>query len=104
MSAELRRNPLQEPAENENTNKNENNEELQSELLRDLPGWLQEFREKLVDESVPGDSLETRRMNIETLPVLLMKYQWSREQKWNGALVSTAFIFTSRNTQIVIYA
>ena len=26
---------------------------------------------------------ETRRMNIETLPVLLMNYQWSREQKWN---------------------
>ena len=28
---------------------------------------------------------ETRRMNIETLPVFLMNYQWSREQKWNQA-------------------
>ena len=31
---------------------------------------------------------ETCRMNIETLPVLLMNYQWSREQKWNRAWVS----------------
>ena len=28
---------------------------------------------------------ETRRLGIETLPVLLMNYPWSREQKWNWA-------------------
>ena len=38
------------PTENENTKKSE---EVQSDLLHDLPGWLQEFREKLVDESSP---------------------------------------------------
>ena len=43
---------------------------------------------------------ETRRMNIETLPVLLMDSQWSREQKWNLARVSTAFILTFRRTEI----
>ena len=53
MSAELRGNPLQEPAETENTNKNEDDEELQSDPLRDLLDWLQEFREKFVDESRP---------------------------------------------------
>ena len=33
--------------------KNEGDEEVQSDLLRELPDWLQEFREKLVDESSP---------------------------------------------------
>ena len=35
---------------------NEDDEELRSELLRDLPDWLQEFRENLVDESVLTES------------------------------------------------
>ena len=39
MSAELQENPLQEPAETENTNKNEDDEELRSELLQDVPEW-----------------------------------------------------------------
>ena len=47
MCAELRRNPLQESAETEN--KNEDDEEVQSDLLHDLPDWLQEFRENLFD-------------------------------------------------------
>ena len=46
------------PTETENKNKNEGREEVQSELLHDLPDWLQEFREILVDESSP---LEPRR-------------------------------------------
>ena len=46
---------MQQPAETENTNKNE---DLRSELLRDPPDWLQEFRENLVDESVPAESRE----------------------------------------------
>ena len=33
---------------------------------------------------------ETLRQRIETLPVLLMNYQWSREQKWNRVRVSIA--------------
>ena len=48
---------LQEPAETENTNENEEDEEKRCELLRDLPDWLQEFRENSVDESVPTESL-----------------------------------------------
>ena len=50
VSEELRRNPLHESTETENKNKNEGREEAQSDLLHDLLGWLQEFRESLVDE------------------------------------------------------
>ena len=48
-SEELRRNPLHRSTETENKNKNEGREEVQSDLLHDLPDWLQDFREKLVD-------------------------------------------------------
>ena len=50
-SEELWRNPLQKPTETENKNTNKGREEVQSDLLHDLPDWLQEFRENLVDES-----------------------------------------------------
>ena len=53
MSEELRGNPVHRPTENENTNKKKGREEVESDLLHDLPYWLQEFREKLVDESSP---------------------------------------------------
>ena len=43
---------------------------------------------------------ETLRLRIKTLPVFLMSYQWSREQKWNRARVSTVSFLTSRKTQI----
>ena len=41
------------PQKTENKNKNEGHEEVQSDLLHELLDWLQEFREKLVDESGP---------------------------------------------------
>ena len=41
------------PAEIENPNKNDDNEEVRSDPLRDLPEWLEEFKDNLVDESVP---------------------------------------------------
>ena len=44
---------LHKPTETENKNENEGREEVQSDLLRDLPDWLQDFREDLVDESSP---------------------------------------------------
>ena len=40
-------------ADTEIPNKNDDNEELRSELLQDVPDWLQEFKENLVDKSVP---------------------------------------------------
>ena len=41
------------PTETENRRKNEGREEVQSDLLHDLPDWLQEFSENLVDKSSP---------------------------------------------------
>ena len=41
------------PQKTENKNKNEESEEVQSDISHDLPDWLQEFRENLVDESSP---------------------------------------------------
>ena len=52
-SEELRGNPTHKPTETKNTNKNEGHEEVQSDLLHELPDWLQEFRENLVDERSP---------------------------------------------------
>ena len=52
MSDRVRRNSSHGSAENENTNKHEDDEELRSELLRDLPEWLQDFKENLVDKNV----------------------------------------------------
>ena len=57
MSVESQRNPLPKPEEIKNTNKHEDRE-VQSDRLHDLPDWLQEFRENLVDEIVP---IEPRR-------------------------------------------
>ena len=82
-----------------NQNKNEGRDEVHSDLLHDLPDWLQEFREKLVDESGLSDHGETLSMDIKTLPVLLMNYQWSREQKWNWTRASTVSFLPSRETQ-----
>ena len=52
VSEESRRNPSRGSAETENTNKNEDDEELRIELLQDVPEWLQDFKENLVDKKV----------------------------------------------------
>ena len=43
--------PLHKPTETENKNKNEGREEVQSDFSHELPDWLQDFRENVVDES-----------------------------------------------------
>ena len=43
VSEELRGNPLHESTETENKNRNEGREDAQSDLLHELPDWLQEF-------------------------------------------------------------
>ena len=50
------------PAETENPNKNDN-EGVWGDPLRDLPEWLDEFMENLVDGSVPehGDAPSSSR-------------------------------------------
>ena len=55
-SEELQGNPLHRSTETKNKNKNEGHEKVQSDLLHDLPDWLQEFRESLVDESSSSET------------------------------------------------
>ena len=55
MSEELRGNLAHKSTETENTNKNEGCEEVQSDLFHELPDWLQEFTENLVDERSPSE-------------------------------------------------
>ena len=54
-SEELRGILQHKPTENETKNKNERREEVQSDLLHDLPDWLQDSREILVDERSPTE-------------------------------------------------
>ena len=90
-SGELRGHPLHETTETENKNKNGESEEVKWDISHELPDWLQEFRENVVEMKVLQQSLgETQSKEVKTLPVLLMIYQWSRERKWNRVGVSTA--------------
>ena len=51
---QARRNPLHKPSEIPKPNKNEDHELAQGNPVQsDIPEWLQEFRENLVDERVP---------------------------------------------------
>ena len=52
MSEESRGNPWRGSAETEKTNRNEDDEELRSELCQEVPEWLQDFKENLVDKNV----------------------------------------------------
>ena len=52
--------------ETEDTNENEDDEEFRRELLQDVPEWLQDSKENLVDKDVQP---------INTLPALLVNYQ-----------------------------
>ena len=50
-SGELPGDPLHETTETENKDKNVESEDVQRDTSHELPDWLQEFRENLVDES-----------------------------------------------------
>ena len=76
-SGELRGDPLHESTETENKNINGESEEVQRDVSHELPDWLKEFKDNLVDESA-----STEQGSRETLPSHLMNFQSSREQKW----------------------
>ena len=63
-SEELRSNPMHKPTETEK--KKNGREEVQSDLLHELPDWLQEFRKNLVDERSPLEPRETLSLDIES--------------------------------------
>ena len=66
MNEELRRDPLHDSTETENQNKKRESKEVQRDTSHELPDWLQEFRENLVDESTFNRALgkpEQRRQD-----------------------------------------
>ena len=75
---ELWGDPLNESTETENQNKNRELQEVQRDISRELPDWLQGFRENLVDESTSTEpwgnpehrSLDTSKSSHE-LPMEL---------------------------------
>ena len=103
-SEELRGNPMQKPTATENKNKNEGREEVQSDLLRDLPDWLQDFIENLVDESSPSEPWWKRAPNDQDTSRSSHDYQWCREQKWNRFRVSVVCTRTFQRTQCAFSA
>ena len=58
VGEELRGDPLHDSTETEKPNQNRESEEVQRDFSHELPDWLQEFRENLVDDST---SEELRR-------------------------------------------
>ena len=104
-SEELRGNPLHEPTETENKNKNEGREEVQSDLLHDLPDWLQDLRENLVDEQCPAEPLGNPapkdRDTSSSSHELPMEPRAKVEPGSGVSIVSTR---TFRRTQIAISA
>ena len=99
MSEELRRNPLHKPTETENKKK-------KYKAICCMTCRIGcSISEKIWSMKVVFQSHgETLRLRIKTLPVLLMNYQWSREQKWNAVRVSMVSTHTFRRTQIAISA
>ena len=99
-SEELRGNPLHQSTERVNKNKNEGAKKYK-EIFRMTYRTGCRSSDKFCSTKVLQQSLgEALRPRIKTLPVLLMNYPWSREQKWNQARVSTVFTITSRETEI----
>ena len=94
-SEELRRDPPQ----------NEGRKEVQSDLLHDLPDWLQVFKENLVDESSPaeprGNPEPGHRGTSSSSHELPMESRAKVEPESGEHSIST---FTSLKTQTAISA
>ena len=82
----------------------ESTKKYEENFSRDLPDWLHEFREWLMKVLPTEPWGNPEQGQSRRLPILFTNFLWSREQKWNQVRVSTAFVLTSRMTQIVISA
>ena len=88
MSEEVRGDSSRGSAETEKPNKNDNG--VRGDPLRDLPEWLEEFKENLVDDSVPEH--RDASSSSHELPFRAASKKWYRV-----SIVSTR---TFRRTQI----
>ena len=104
-SAESRGNPLHKPVKIENTSKKKKETKKYRAIycMTCRTGCRSSERIWLMKEVLWSHG-ETRRQGIETLPVLLINYQWSRDQRWKRARASTAFTLTSRRHKMAISA
>ena len=103
-SEELRGKPMHKPPENENKNKNEGCEEVQSDLLDELPDWLQEFRENLVDERSPSEARGNPELGHRDTYSSSHELPVESRAKVEPVLVSTVSTRTFRRTQIATSA
>ena len=102
-SEERRGDTLHESTETENEIKMVNQKKYK-EIYRMccLIGYGNSEREFVWLMKVLQQSLgENHSKEVKTLPSHLMNIQWSREQKWNWARLSTVYIRTFRRIQIV---
>ena len=65
-----------------NKNKNEGREGVQIDLLHDLPDWLQDFREDVVDDSSPSEARGHPAPKDQDTSSSSHELPMSREQKW----------------------
>ena len=102
MTEELRGDTLDDSTETEKQNKNRESKEVQRDISHELPDWLQEFRENLVDESTS----EGRRGDLmqRSAHTSSSSHDPPMEQKWNRVLLSTVCSRTLRRIEIEKYA
>ena len=82
---ELREDPLHETTETDPPPPKRESKEVQRDISHELPDWLQEFSQNLVDESTTTEPWRNPEQRSKTLPSHLMNFQWSREQKWTSS-------------------
>ena len=99
-SEELRRNPLHRSTETKtHTKMNDTKKYRAINCMNCRTGCRSS--ERILSMKVLQQSLgETRSREVNTFPVLLVNYQWSREQKWNRYRESKVSTRTFRRTQI----
>ena len=98
-SEELRGDPLHESTETENKNNNGSAKKYKAICCVTCRTGFR-VSEKVWSMKFLQRHGETLSLDIETLPAVLMSYQWSREQKWNRVRVSIVSTRTFRRTQI----
>ena len=93
------------PQTPKNKHKNEDRQEVQSDLLHDLPDWLQDFRENLVDERTSKEPCRNQEhRSQDTSKSSHGFFNGAASESGTGFGVSTMYIRTFRRTQIVVSA
>ena len=84
--------------------RNKGREEVQSDLLHELPDWLQKFRENLVDERNPVEPRGNPEPGGRDFSMSSPQLPLESRAKLERVRVSTVYRRTFRKTQIAISA